>query len=69
MASIYIAGPMSGYSEFNFPAFNRAAEDLAPYYDTVWNPAAKAQETELAPEAIATGDNKLVIEKGFDGGL
>src|SRR6185369_2894342 len=57
---------MSGYPEFNFPAFFRAAEDLAPYYDVVWNPAAKSIEADLDPEACKTGDNKLVIEKGFN---
>jgi hypothetical protein len=36
---LYIAGPMSGYPEHNFPAFNQAAEQLrAAGYD-VENPA------------------------------
>lgn len=64
--SIYIAGPMSGYPEFNFPAFNHAAENLQPYYDTVWNPAAKDAEYDLDEEACKTGDHVLAQEKGFD---
>jgi hypothetical protein len=57
---------MSGYPNFNFDNFNRVAADLAPYYDEVFNPAAKAEETDLDPEACKTGDNLKVIEKGFD---
>lgn len=66
MKSIYIAGPMSGYPEFNFPAFFAADEKLKAEGWHVWNPAAKSQEAELDAEAFKTGDNKLVIEKGFD---
>lgn len=28
MTTLYIAGPMRGYAEFNFPAFAKAAADL-----------------------------------------
>ena len=38
---VYIAGPMSGYEEFNFPAFNKAEELLRKSYgyEHVVNPA------------------------------
>jgi hypothetical protein len=64
--SIYIAGPMSGIPEFNFPAFFAAEERLKADGWRAVNPAAKSQEADLYPDAVATGDNKLVIEKGFD---
>lgn len=38
---IYVAGPMRGYNEFNFPAFNRAAEYLRSHGWKVFNPAEK----------------------------
>ena len=63
---IYIAGPMSGYPEFNFPAFFTAEEMLRRGGWEPINPAAKSQEANLDKEAFKTGDNKLVIEKGFD---
>lgn len=37
--SIYIAGPMRGYPEFNFPAFYAAEDDLVLQGITVFNPA------------------------------
>lgn len=64
--SIYIAGPMSGYPEFNFPAFFAAEAMLNRAGWEVFNPAAKSQEDELDAEAFITGDNLKVIEKGFD---
>lgn len=66
--SIYIAGPMSGYPEFNFPAFFAAEDTVKSWrqFDTVWNPAAKDSEYELDAEACKTGDHVLVQEKGFD---
>jgi hypothetical protein len=64
--SVYIAGPMSGYPEFNFPAFFAAENRLRAEGYEVFNPAAKSQEEELDKEAFITGDNLRVIEQGFD---
>ena len=38
-AAIYIAGPMTGIEEFNYPAFNAAAARLREKGYTVKNPA------------------------------
>lgn len=35
---IYVAGPMRGYEELNFPAFNAAAADLRAFGWDVVNP-------------------------------
>ena len=42
--SIYIAGPMTGIKDYNFPAFHAAAERLRSCGFTVVNPA------EITPE-------------------
>jgi hypothetical protein len=63
---IYIAGPMTGYPEFNFPAFFAAEAQLKETGWRVFNPAAKDQEVDLDSEAVKTGDAKLAVEKGFD---
>jgi len=42
---IYIAGPMSGYPEFNYPAFNAAEQELSDRGFTVLTPVSG----ELAP--------------------
>jgi hypothetical protein len=36
---VYIAGPMTGLPDFNYPAFGFAARQLRNYYQTVLNPA------------------------------
>lgn len=66
MRSIYIAGPMSGCPEFNFPAFNAAQRRLEEAGWRVFNPANKAIEDDLVTEAIAGGDTQGAIEGGFD---
>lgn len=63
---IYIAGPMSGLPDFNFPAFFAAQAKLEADGWTVFNPAAKEQEAKLDPIAVATGDARAAIAKGFD---
>lgn len=64
---IYIAGPMSGYPEFNFPAFFAAQEKLEKEGWVVFNPANKEDEAVLVNSgAMATGDSKAAISGGFD---
>lgn len=63
---VYIAGPMSGMPEFNFPAFFAAQRRLEAQGWIVNNPAEKDQEKDLDPEAVKFGDAKLAVAKGFD---
>ena len=51
--NIYVAGPMRGYPEFNFPSFHAAAAQLRAAGHTVFNPAERCC-TEYA--AIAARD-------------
>ena len=37
--TVYVAGPMTGYTDYNFPAFNKAADKLRAQRYTVFNPA------------------------------
>lgn len=49
MTTLYIAGPMSGYEDFNFPAFDEAAEQLtAAGYDVI-NPAEEDRKLGIDP--------------------
>lgn len=41
MSRVYLAGPMSGHDDFNFPAFFKAAELLKAEGHEVFNPAQK----------------------------
>lgn len=42
---IYLAGPMSGYDDFNFPAFDAAAATLRAAGYEVFNPADQDRKT------------------------
>jgi hypothetical protein len=65
--AIYIAGPMSGYPEFNFPAFFTAQYTLERLGWKVWNPAAKESEGDVqADQSFAAGDAKELVANGWD---
>jgi hypothetical protein len=67
---IYLAGPMSGYPEFNFPAFNAAAERLRAGGLEVFNPAERDIERHNGVDISKgnkTGSIKQAMkEHGFD---
>lgn len=66
---IYIAGPMRGHKEFNFPAFNNAAEKLRSHGHVVFNPAERDNEkhgTDIS-KGNEHGDEKLAAaQHGFN---
>lgn len=65
--SIYIAGPMSGYANFNFPAFFTAADKFKAEGWVVFNPAAKDGEAEVEKDAsFKTGDDQQLMKSGWD---
>jgi hypothetical protein len=65
---VYLAGPMRGYPEFNFPAFHRAALKLRADGHEVFNPAERDNErhgTDIS-KGNATGDEALATaQHGF----
>lgn len=64
---IYVAGPMTGYPEFNFPAFFSAEDKLRSQGWEVDNPADKEQEKELSINgSYKDGDAVKAIKEGFD---
>lgn len=66
MKKIYIAGPMSGYPEFNFPAFHRAAEKYRHLGYEVFNPADKSNEKAVvAHSSFGEGDGVKLIASGW----
>jgi hypothetical protein len=63
---VYVAGPMRGYPEFNFPAFMAAEEVLKLEGHEVFNPARR--DLEVHPEiewAETTGEQAEVDKQGF----
>jgi hypothetical protein len=66
---IYVAGPMRGIPEFNFPAFNAAADKLRADGHEVFNPAQRDNERhgKDISKGNASGDEKLAAEQhGFN---
>ena len=60
---IYIAGPMTGYVDFNFPAFDAAAELLISQGHVVFNPADRDRSAHGEDFAKGTtGDHSEVPE-------
>ncbi len=65
--SVYIAGPMSGYPEFNFPAFFEAEKYLTALGYKVFNPANKEQEKGTTEaKSFASGDTVNLVKEGWD---
>ena len=66
---IYLAGPMRGIPEFNFPAFYAAATNLRAAGWVVFNPAEKDNEkhgTDIS-KGNATGDESIATQQhGFN---
>jgi hypothetical protein len=63
---IYIAGPMSGLPEFNFPRFMNTAKRLRKDGWLVFNPAEKEEEKAFNKDIYKAGDSAAAIEQGFD---
>lgn len=49
--NIYVAGPMTGLPEYNFPAFDKAAAMLASKGHTVFNPAQMDRDIGFDPSS------------------
>lgn len=66
--SCYIAGPMSGIPEWNYPAFFKAEDQLKEEGWRVFNPARKDVENGFEDEdAKVDGDTAQAMENGnFD---
>jgi hypothetical protein len=63
--SIYVAGPMSGYPNWNYESFFKAEDKLKAEGWTVHNPARKDEEMGYGDaEAKVSGDTALAIKKG-----
>jgi hypothetical protein len=63
---IYLAGPMRGIRDFNFPAFHAAAKALEARGHEVFNPAAHDEALHGAGSLVsATGDLADIAHVGF----
>jgi len=66
---IYVAGPMRGIPEFNFPAFRAAAERLRAEGHFVFSPAEKDNErhgTDISKGNAEGDEDKAAKDHGFN---
>lgn len=59
---LYVAGPMSGYPDSNYPAFNEAAERLEAAGFTVVNPATAVTGTEAHYIDFIREDLRMMLD-------
>jgi hypothetical protein len=63
---LYLAGPMRGIAEFNFPAFMKAAEELREQGHDVFNPAERdKKEHGDFEKGNEKGDEAVAAQQGF----
>lgn len=62
---LYLAGPMRGYPEFNFPAFRDATAKLRKLGHEVFSPAEKDEDDGFRPGGMK-GDNEELTAVNFD---
>jgi hypothetical protein len=53
--TLYLGGPMTNYPQFNFPAFDRAAQTLRDHGYTIVSPA-ELDDPETREAALASAD-------------
>lgn len=68
MKNVYIAGPMRGYPEFNFPAFFAAAKVFRDQKYTVFNPAERDNDkygADISKDNDTGSEEQAAKEHGF----
>jgi hypothetical protein len=66
VCKVYLAGPMRGIPEFNFPAFNEYAATLRAEGHEVFNPAEKGMEQHLGSHIESLAFRRAVFALDTD---